>query len=155
MKVFFKTKNSDGMTKRWNMSIEDILQDWYGNDAEHLPDGDDPVIKCSIGEKDIPVNTVDELISELNILYWKQRQKRRFDLNKLFELFPETSEDTQKGYWVNADLELMCETKEKANAVEDFLETALQDTLHTCCYDDELGVEPGDPYYGWWAVYAD
>ena len=136
MNVYFKTKNSDGMTKRWNMSIEDILQDWYGNDAEHLPDGDDPVIKCVIGKTNIPVNTVDELISELNILYWKQRQKKKFDLTKLLELFPSESE-------------------EKANAVADFLETTLQDTLHTCCYDEELGVEPGDPYYGWWAVYAD
>lgn len=51
MNVFFKTKNCEGTTKRWNISIEDILQDWYGNDAEHLPDGDDPVIKCVIGKK--------------------------------------------------------------------------------------------------------
>lgn len=155
MKVFFKTKNCDGIIKRWNMSIEDILQDWYSNDAEHLPDGDDPVIKCSIDEKNIAVNTVDELISELNTLYWKQHQKKQFDLNKLLELFPENSEDAQKGYWVNACFELMCKTKENANAVADFLEIALQDTLYTCCYNEELGVEPGDPYYGWWAVYAD
>ena len=51
MNVFFKTKNCEGTTKRWNISIEDILQDWYGNDAEHLPDRDDPVIKCVIEKK--------------------------------------------------------------------------------------------------------
>ena len=56
------------------------------------------------------------------------------------------------GFWVNGDDEIMCQSKEYANAVADFFEDAGVGIMHTYEY-----TEDGEffEYAGWWCVYVD
>ena len=95
MIITFTTQNIDGMRKEWCFySIEAILKDWWTNDAEKLPSGDDPVLEVYIDNEMVSgIEDVDHLIRHLNILYWTRQELPESDIvntiNKLEEVFVE------------------------------------------------------------------
>lgn len=99
MIIRFTTKNVDGVKKEWCFySIEAILKEWWANDAEKLPSGDDSVLEFYIDGQLVPgIDTVDHMITHLNILYWKKQELPDSDIvstiNKLEEAFVEVKSD--------------------------------------------------------------
>lgn len=99
MLVRFTTKNVDGLKTEWCFnSVEAVLKDWWANDAEKLPSGDDPVLEFILNGAPIPsIETVDSLINFLNIYYWKQQELPEEDiigtLNTLKDAFVEIESD--------------------------------------------------------------
>lgn len=99
MIITFTTQNIDGMRKEWCFySIETILKDWWTNDAEKLPSGDDPVLEVYIDNEMVSgIEDVDHLIRHLNILYWTRQELPESDIvstiNKLDEAFVEVESD--------------------------------------------------------------
>lgn len=99
MLVRFTTKNVDGLKTEWCFnSVEDVLKDWWANDAEKLPSGDDPVLEFILNGAPVPsIETVDSLINFLNIYYWKQQELPEEDiigtLNTLKDAFVEIESD--------------------------------------------------------------
>lgn len=82
MLVRFTTKNVDGLKTEWCFnSVEAVLKDWWANDAEKLPSGDDPVLEFILNGAPVPsIETVDSLINFLNIYYWKQQELPEEDI---------------------------------------------------------------------------
>ena len=99
MLVRFTTKNVDGLKTEWCFnSVEAVLKDWWANDAEKLPSGDDPVLEFIFNGAPVPsIETVDALINFLNIYYWKQQELPEEDiigtLNTLKDAFVEIESD--------------------------------------------------------------
>ena len=99
MLVRFTTKNVDGLKTEWCFnSVEAVLKDWWANDAEKLPSGDDPVLEFILNGAPVPsIETVDSLINFLNIYYWKQQELPKEDiigtLNTLKDAFVEIESD--------------------------------------------------------------
>ncbi len=99
MLVRFTTKNVDGLKTEWCFnSVEAVLKDWWANDAEKLPSGDDPVLEFILNGAPVPsIETVDSLINFLNIYYWKQQELPEEDiigtLNTLKDAFVEIESD--------------------------------------------------------------
>lgn len=99
MLVRFTTKNVDGLKTEWCFnSVEAVLKDWWANDAEKLPSGDDPVLEFILNVAPVPsIETVDSLINFLNIYYWKQQELPEEDiigtLNTLKDAFVEIESD--------------------------------------------------------------
>lgn len=99
MLVRFTTKNVDGLKTEWCFnSVEAVLKDWWANDAEKLPSGDDPVLEFILNGAPVPsIETVDSLINFLNIYYWKQQELPEEDiigtLNTLKYAFVEIESD--------------------------------------------------------------
>lgn len=99
MIINFTTKNIDGMRKEWCFySMEAILKDWWTNDAEKLPSGDDPVLEVYIDNEMVSgIEDVDHLIRHLNILYWTRQELPESDIvstiNKREEVFVEVESD--------------------------------------------------------------
>lgn len=57
MLVRFTTKNVDGLKTEWCFnSVEAVLKDWWANDAEKLPSGDDPVLEFILNGHRFPVS---------------------------------------------------------------------------------------------------
>lgn len=79
--IVFVTRNCNDEEKKWDMPAEEILRDWYAEDADHLPAGDDPVLSCQVDGENLSVHTVSELIATLNIMYWKGKSSC-FDIPK-------------------------------------------------------------------------
>ena len=99
MLVRFTTKNVDGLKTEWCFnSVEAVLKDWWANDAEKLPSGDDPVLEFILNGAPVPsIETVDSLINFLNVYYWKQQELPEEDiigtLNTLKDAFVEIESD--------------------------------------------------------------
>lgn len=99
MLVRFTTKNVDGLKTEWCFnSVEAVLKDWWANDAEKLPSGDDPVLEFILNGAPVPsIETVDSLINFLNIYYWKQQELPEEDiigtLNTLKDAFVKIESD--------------------------------------------------------------
>lgn len=102
MLVRFTTKNVDGLKTEWCFnSVEAVLKDWWANDAEKLPSGDDPVLEFILNGAPVPsIETVDSLINFLNIYYWKQQELPEEDiigtLNTLKDAFVEIESDENR-----------------------------------------------------------
>ncbi len=71
------------------------------------------------------------------------------DIVNCLPRFPSCS---KHGFWVNADGEVMCSTKEQADIIADFFEELGYEDIHTHNYDDK---DYDGNYYGYWAVYPD
>lgn len=99
MLIRFTTENVDGLKNEWYFnSVEAVLKDWWANDAEKLPSGDDPVLEFILNGAPVPsIETVDALINFLNIYYWKQQELPEEDiigtLNTLKDAFVEIESD--------------------------------------------------------------
>lgn len=99
MLVRFTTKNVDGLKIEWCFnSVEAVLKDWWANDAEKLPSGDDPVLEFIFNGAPVPsIETVEALINFLNIYYWKNQELPEEDivgiLNTLKDAFVEIESD--------------------------------------------------------------
>lgn len=95
MIIRFTTKNIDGEEKEWCFySVEAILKDWWSNNAEKLPSGDDPVLEVYIDNEMVSgIEDAEHLIRHLNILYWTRQELPESDivnrLNTLTEAFVE------------------------------------------------------------------
>ena len=105
MIIKFTTKNIDGDKKEWCFySIEAILKDWWSNDAEKLPSGDDPVLDVYIDNEMVSgMEDVDHLVRHLNNLYWTRQELPESDivnrLNTLTEAFVEVEATVCRSYF--------------------------------------------------------
>lgn len=75
IRVKYTSINCDGETKKWMQTIDEILKDWWANDAINLPDADDGITECYLDGEPLNVDSFDQLVTELNILYWKGQQE--------------------------------------------------------------------------------
>lgn len=73
--VKYTSINCDGETKKWLQTMDEILKDWWVNDAMNLPNADDAITECSLDGEPLNVDSFDQLVTELNILYWKGQQE--------------------------------------------------------------------------------
>lgn len=73
IRVRYSTINGENKVRKWNQSLEEILKEWWAEGGMYLPSADDLVVECYIDEDKRKVNTFNELITELNILYWSNK----------------------------------------------------------------------------------
>lgn len=105
MIIRFTTKNIDGEEKEWCFySVEAILKDWWSNNAEKLPSGDDPVLEVYIDNEMVSgIEDAEHLIRHLNILYWTRQELPESDivnrLNTLTEAFVEVDATIYRFYF--------------------------------------------------------